>query len=346
VTTEKPNLPDTKITEFLYDSYGLQVVEVGFLPIGYEYTAVYRVVTGDGTPYFLKLKRDIFDETSVTVPMFLRDHGVRQIIAPVATRSHQRWTRLDDFHVILYPFVEGHNAFKAPLTETQWADFGAALHSIHNAVLSPELRSRIPQETYSSQWRDTVKVFLVRAQHETFDDPIAAQFAAFLTSKADELHYLVQRAEQLGAALLAQNPTFVLCHSDVHAGNLLIDANDNLYIVDWDNPILAPKERDLMFIGGGIGGNWNSAQEEALFYKGYGQVEINPVALAYYRFERIVQDFASFSPQLLLAEGSRTDRERTLHGTARFFESNGVMERAYKAEKDLPLEFWSNTKPC
>ena len=42
-----------------------------------------------------------------------------------------------------------------------------------------------------------------------------------------------------------------------------------------------------MFIGDGVGGIWNSAPEEALFYQGYGQTEIHPAALAYYRFERI-----------------------------------------------------------
>ncbi len=41
---------------------------------------------------------------------------------------------------------------------------------------------------------------------------------------------------------------------------MLIDANDALYIVDWDNPILAPKERDLMFIGGGQMGDGRTAQ--------------------------------------------------------------------------------------
>ena len=39
----------------------------------------------------------------------------------------------------------------------------------------------------------------------------------------------------------------------VHAGNVLLGDNDKLAIVDWDNPIMAPKERDLMFVGGGIG---------------------------------------------------------------------------------------------
>jgi spectinomycin phosphotransferase len=39
-----------------------------------------------------------------------------------------------------------------------------------------------------------------------------------------------------------------------HAGNVVVGADNELTIVDWDEPILAPKERDLMFIGGGVDG--------------------------------------------------------------------------------------------
>ena len=49
----------------------------------------------------------------------------------------------------------------------------------------------------------------------------------------------------------------------IGAGNLLIDAKGSLYIVDWDHPIMAPKERDLMFVGGGVGSAWYRPQEEA-----------------------------------------------------------------------------------
>lgn len=58
-----------------------------------------------------------------------------------------------------------------------------------------------------------------------------------------------------------------------------IDASDTFYIVDWDNPILAPKERDLMFAGGGQGvAGHSAAEEEALFYEGYGETEEGPCA--------------------------------------------------------------------
>jgi spectinomycin phosphotransferase len=52
-----------------------------------------------------------------------------------------------------------------------------------------------------------------------------------------------------------------------------VDAEDALYIIDWENPILAPKERDLIFIDGAQGFRGYSAQEEEiLFYRGYGQM--------------------------------------------------------------------------
>jgi spectinomycin phosphotransferase len=65
-------------------------------------------------------------------------------------------------------------------------------------------------------------------------------------------------------------------------------ATEQLYIVDWENPILAPKERDLMFIGGGIDHLWKNKQDEAVFYEGYGQTKINMRALAFYRYERVI----------------------------------------------------------
>ena len=70
--------------------------------------------------------------------------------------------------------------------------------------------------------------------------------------------------------------------------------------MDWDEPIMAPKERDLMFIGGGIANVWNDPQEEIYFYKGYGNTDINIPILAYYRLERIVEDIAEYVQALLL----------------------------------------------
>ncbi|MBA3603793.1 MAG: phosphotransferase [Parachlamydiaceae bacterium] len=77
------------------------------------------------------------------------------------------------------------------------------------------------------------------------------------------IHYLVDRAEGLSQRIRKQSPEFVLCHSDNHGGNVLIDERGSIFIVDWDDPIMAPKERDLMFVGGGVASVWNNP--ESLF---------------------------------------------------------------------------------
>jgi spectinomycin phosphotransferase len=332
---EKPDLQDEQIIACLQDEYGLLAVQLAFLPLGADRdTAVYRAIADDGTPYFCKLRRGVFDETSVALSKCLSDQGIVQILPPLVTRRGQLWATLDAFKVILYPYVEGHDAYEGGLSDRQWVDFGTALKRIHTAAVPPALIRRIQRETYSPKWREIVKAFLERVEDQAFDDPVAAKVAALLRARRDQIDDLVGRTEQLARALLSRPLDFILCHSDIHAGNILIDAGGAFYIVDWDAPILAPKERDLMFVGGGQMAAWRTPrEEETLFYQGYGQTRVDPTALAYYRYERIIEDIAVFCEQIFLTRKGGRDREQSLQYLASNFVPNGVLEIAYSSDQ-------------
>jgi spectinomycin phosphotransferase len=334
---EKPNLQDEKIITCLQDQFGMQTVQVVFLPLGADQnTAVYRAEAVDGKVYFVKLRSGDFKETSVTLPKFLHDQDISQIIPPLLTQNGQLWASLDPFKVILYPFVEGLNGYELILSPRQWRDFGAALKRVHASLLPETLRSRIPQETFSPQWRDMVRLFLQRVEEDVFPEPIADQLAVFLQSKSEDILDLVEHAERYAQILQRQSLEFTLCHSDVHAGNILVDANGALYIVDWDDPILAPKERDLMFIGGAQGFSGYTVQEEAaLFYQGYGPTQIDSIALAYYRYERILVDIAVYCQQLLLTDEGGDDRQQSLRYLKSNFLPNNTIEIAYRSDLSL-----------
>jgi spectinomycin phosphotransferase len=157
-----------------------------------------------------------------------------------------------------------------------------------------------------------------------------------LKSKIDETLDIVKRAEQLAQMLQEQPPEFILCHADIHGYNLLIDNNGALYIVDWDALIFAPKERDLMFIGGGHGDSgYTPQEEETMFYQGYGQTNINQIAIAYYRYERIIEDLAVIGEQLLLTNEGGADRERSYGWFTSNFEPGSTIEIAEKTDKFL-----------
>ncbi|MEZ4737300.1 MAG: phosphotransferase [Caldilineaceae bacterium] len=335
---EKPNLSNESIIACLQHGYGLAVRTITFLPLGADVnTAVYRAVAADGNAYFVKLRSGRFDETSVTLPKLFHDQGIAQIIVPLTTRSGQLWATVDAFTVILYPFVEGRNANEVALSDELWQVFGAALKRVHTTTIPPALGQQIQRERFSPQAREAVKAFLARVAVERRPEPVAAQTAAFLQEKHAEILDLIAHAERCAHLLQASMPDFVVCHSDIHAWNLLIDSSNHLYMVDWDNPIWAPKERDLMFIGSGLGfaGNRTLQAEEALFYQGYGETPINAAALAYYRYERIVQDIWEFGKQLLLTDAGGDDREQSLRYLMSNFLPDGTIAIAYASDKTL-----------
>lgn len=331
---EKPDLPDDAIIACLRSDYGLEIDRIAFLPLGADVeSAVYRAESSDGGgSYFVKLRRGVFDDITVAVPRLLHEQGIAPIIAPLAAQSGRLWAALGAFTLMLYPFVEGRNGFEADLSPRQWVKFGQALRAIHTVSVPPALAARLEQERYSDHWRQMVADFQAQVERDSFDDPIAAEMAAFVREKRKEISRLVRQAHRLAEVLKSRPQTFALCHADIHMGNLLIDERgDRFFIVDWDNPILAVKERDLMFIGAGIV-RQTTPEEAALFYQGYGDTEIDPVALAYYRCERIVQDIAAYCEQLLPTAGNSPDRVEGLRQFTSQFLPGSVIEIAYRTE--------------
>jgi len=208
---------------------------------------------------------------------------------------------------------------------------------VHSAVLPADLARRVPRESYAPQNRAIAKRLDSEIERLVFaDDPPTAHLAAFWTANRKEIQIVMERAEQLSEQMQNRSLEFVLCHSDLHAGNVLLSADDKLAIVDWDDPILAPKERDLMFIGGGIGGIWNDPHEKEWFYTGYGPTEIDLVSISYYRYERIVADFAAYGEQIFGMKGTVEDRESGVRKFMSAFLPNNPIERAHVSYLELP----------
>jgi spectinomycin phosphotransferase len=326
---EKPNIPDERIISRLQDEYGLRAAELTFLPLGADTgTAVYRVTDTDGTVYFLKLRKN-FNEVIVRVPLFLQENGVDEIIVPFETKSGKHWADFGEYKMILYPFIEGRNGFEGELTSQQKQTLGRALKKIHAVQIPPELKKLIRKETYSAKFRDDMRSIQSEVENKSFADPPASKLADFIKSNQNEITRIIQRAENLALEIQSQPPELVLCHSDIHGGNILI-STEKLYIVDWDDPILAPKERDLMFIGGGIDNIWKSKQDESIFYEGYGETKIDFAVLAYYRYERVIEDLVAYAEQLFLTDGGGADREPAYRRFSGNFESGSTIEIADK----------------
>lgn len=257
--------------------------------------SLYKGVGPDGALYFIKKKRG---HNEYALLSFLQASAVHQIIAPLKT------VHTADSTITVYPFIDAQNGFCQSLTDDQWITLGKVMRQIHDLALPELLKKSIRKEHFESASRHALQALTLPNERAIIDQ-------------------LIQRADYLRQKVKDEPFEPVLCHSDIHAGNVLIDKEGKIYIIDWDEPIMAPKERDLMFIGAGVANVWNRPEEEKLFYTGYGPTNINPLLIAYYRHERILQDIIELE--------TIPSEEHQKHYTD-LFAPNGVVEIALKTD--------------
>lgn len=330
---EDPGLDAAAIAACLREHYGIEAAAVTYLPIGYDLNAaVYEVQAADGASYLVKVRFGPVFEPGLEVPRALIDRGVPNILAPVRSRTSALWRPLDGYPgytVVVYPFIRGENAMNAGMAEGQWRQFGAALRAVHDSGLEEAFRDRLRVEDFALPSAALVRQMLTVAETKAFASPAAARFAAFWREQAGRIEAMLARAEGLGWGLRTKSFDLVLCHADIHAANILVGDDGGITLIDWDGPMLAPRERDLLFVVGSVIARAVEPREEAWFFDGYGSVEIDPNALVYYRYERIVEDIGEMGRSVFLdPERGEAARQEEVDLAMTFFAPGGDIDRA------------------
>jgi spectinomycin phosphotransferase len=332
---EPLKLTDAAIIAALRAHYAISITALTFLPLGDDSgSAAYRVRTADGATYFLKVRIGAgFSLPSLVVPRYFHDRGVPHIVAPLPTNAGALWGGVNDFALSLYPFLDGRMGADGGLSGRHWRVLGATLRQVHSDPLTPELKQIIPREAFIPSRRSVMTDLEAAIAGQALTGPQERELAAFWCSRQDEIHRLVERADALGSHLRQVSAPLVVCHADLHTWNVLLDTAGQLWLVDWDETILALKERDLMFVVGGIGSGLVSPRETACFLEGYGDAAIDPCALTYYRYAWAVQDMASYAERVFFMSdlGDET-RHDAVHGFMRMFEPGNIVALAFESD--------------
>ncbi|HAU1419764.1 TPA: aminoglycoside O-phosphotransferase APH(9)-Ia [Legionella pneumophila] len=326
------NIPDQQLIKLLKVYYGIDIHAVQLIVGGADMNAFGYKADSESNSYFVKLKYGHHEEINLSIIRLLYDSGIKEIIFPIYTRDTKLFQQIDHFKIIVYPFIDAPNGFTQNLTEKQWQQLGKVLRQIHETSVPTAIQQRLRKETYSPKWREMVRSFYNKIGFDDSDDQITADFKSFFNQKIDSIHRLVDSSEELSQKIQPDLDKYVLCHSDVHAGNVLVVNEESIYIIDWDEPMLAPKERDLMFIGGGIGNVWNKHHEIDYFYEGYGKTNVDKIILSYYRHERIVEDIAVYGQDLLSRDQNDESRLESFKHFKSMFDPNNVVEIALSSD--------------
>lgn len=315
----------------LKTAYGIELQSLERLSLGADSTAlVHRARAVDGNLYFIKTKKGSFQSISAAILQWLEKASISALISPLKTKEGALFQQVGEITCIVYPFIEGQDGFSRPLTQKQWIEFGKVLRQIHEISVPSSLQTRMRREDFSPRWRQAVRGLYDRLESRQALDEMGQQMKKTLQEKKEMILQLLNHAENLSQRIDLASKKFVLCHGDIHAGNLLLADAGSFYIVDWDAPLLAPKERDLMFIGGGVGNVWKDPQEEALFYEGYGNESIDRSLITYYRCERILEDIALYAEELLSPQGGTKEKGESYQQFIAQFQAGGVVDIALK----------------
>jgi spectinomycin phosphotransferase len=279
---EPPNISEGGLQACLQDQYNLSIVRLEFLPRGLDFKAgVYRVVSEQGVPYLLKVTSRPLYEPCFRVPRYLRDQGITSVVAPIPSKSNTLWTKLEDWTLIIYPFIDGDTSWTG-MTNEQWKEVGNIFKRIHNIRFQPDDFSSLRKETFDPteyvQWIQNFELqHLHVRQGESETEHVLRES---WVQNQSIIHTAMTFLEKLAAVLQSQSFQHVICHADLHPANLIRE-DANVFVIDWDEVMLAPKERDFIFI--------KEPQADA-FWEGYGKREINWLLLSYFLWERVVQD--------------------------------------------------------
>ncbi|HEY0638994.1 MAG TPA: aminoglycoside phosphotransferase family protein [Pseudonocardiaceae bacterium] len=308
---DEPELDIATVAAYVRQGWGLDVT-LRFLPIGYDAAAWAYEATAAGERYFVKLRRGA-PGPGPAVARYLRDGGLAAVLAPLPTRAGPPYHQAGGWSLLLHPFVDGDDAWRDGLTDEQWTEFGAFLGALHATPPPPGVA--LPRETYEAP-----AVAFVRAHEPEPAEGVRAEFAAAWRSHLDATLALADRVERLGRAAAAAAPPPVLCHADAHGANLMIEPSGRLHVVDWDEVVLAPRERDLLFVlGPAFGERPPTPAQLDRFRRGYGALDADPVVLGFLRDRRVLDDIAEFARGVARPDASEESRRGDLRWFRRQF---------------------------
>lgn len=284
---------------------------------------VWHAVGEDGLRYAVKWSGGGAG-AALLVPALLAERGVPGVPAPLPTPSGALWSERQGRRLSVVPWVSDEGALDAGMAEDQWRAYGTMLARTHATEPDPEAAAALPHEDHTH----AVEAAQVRAVQQALGDvakgrvpgpgdALVTELAEQWSAASDTVAALLAGAEELGGRLRGRAPApAVLCHGDPHLGNVLL--REGLpWLIDWDDAVLAPPERDLLFVLGGVLAFAPVREhEQAWFFEAYtavgGPAHPDPERLAYYRCRRALEDLAGPAAEVLDPKTPEPERAEAL----------------------------------
>ncbi len=279
------NINDLK--RFIERNYNLKVTSI--TPASRGMVAItYKIVTKKSQIYFVKVvKVSEYSEIikySLPVLYEMNEKGIANINYPIINKNNDYLCDYKSFYLFLLNFIEGKWTLSFDLE--QYSRLIAIVHK-----KTTEIKSQIFMENFDISFAEefllNIRYLMTNESNELAVNELKNLISPIYEEIMNDWNdFKIVRQECRLTPFKMK-----ITHGDA-PGNIMVDHNKNVFLIDWDEIVLAPAERDTWF---------HKYNEKFLdlyreYFPGY---EVNELSYKFYLYSRYFSEMANFLANVL-----------------------------------------------
>lgn len=287
-----------ELLEHLSTAYGLPLQTITFFPEG-EDSYGYIVASETGEQYFAKASTSVPNSRLLAASRLRNQGNISGVVAPLETEEGKLSVPWQNFQVSLFPFIKGKSRWDLwkvgkDFTDTELSRTGALLATIHECT-DVIAYDNLTVATYNLPGRHELHTVLEAPEQIPPRNRYQKQLLEAIAQHRSEVLQTLERYDSLGRSSAALQTPFVITHGDPTPGNLILDTENRLHIIDWDGVCLGPPEKDLVSFTG---------ERFEIVLESYLAERQNPVTLhadifGFYIYEWAINEIRDYGTKIL-----------------------------------------------
>jgi spectinomycin phosphotransferase len=312
---------DTLLIDVLHREYGLQVERLTYLKQAWV-AHCYAVDCAGGKRYFCKFyeqerqartyARDLEFYLSLSHQL-VHKRLLPTAACPVPTLRKQFAVPFDGHLLILFHWIEGRTVGFERFPDDLLAKLATLIGRLHAST--PQIDwPNPPREGFDLPFEEGLLQGLDALEGITSaDTPGKRGLRRLLLPRRAEILELLERLKELQALVRAGDVERVICHTDLHGGNLILDDRGRLHVLDWEGAMFAPAEHDLFFFA------WEERFWELFlprYERAFRPVRLDSATFGFYSYRRNLEDLAEWIVRILYENNGQAQDREDLQGIA------------------------------